>query len=126
MSAASWKSFFPFAVVVFLIAAQRVNAQDEIELLKRQLSAMQTMVQKMAERVEKLERERASADGKLATVEQSVKTMQGAAAAPGARLVGHGTSAGARRARLASPPKAKTAATCSASAAWHTYGRTQR
>lgn len=81
MSAASWKSFFPFAVVVFLTAAQRVDAQDEIELLKRQLSAMQTMVQKMAERVEKLERERASADGKLATVEQSVKTMQGAAAA---------------------------------------------
>jgi hypothetical protein len=81
MSAASWKSFFPFAVVVFLIAAQRVDAQDEIELLKRQLSAMQTMVQKMAERVEKLERERTSADGKLATVEQSVKTMQGAAAA---------------------------------------------
>jgi hypothetical protein len=81
MNAASWKSFFPFAVVVFLIAAQRVNAQDEIELLKRQLSAMHTMIQKMAERVEQLERERASADGKLATVEQSVKTMQGAAAA---------------------------------------------
>ena len=37
MSAASWKSFFPFAVVVFLIAAQRVNAQDEIELLKRMI-----------------------------------------------------------------------------------------
>ena len=65
MSAASWKSSFPFAVVVFLTAAQRVDAQDEIELLKRQLSAMQTMVQKMAERVEKLERERASLDRTL-------------------------------------------------------------
>ncbi|HEU5464211.1 MAG TPA: hypothetical protein VFV82_08780 [Candidatus Binatia bacterium] len=81
MSAASWKSFFPFGVVVFLIAAQRVDAQDEINLLKRQLSAMHTMLQKMAERVEQLERERASADGKLTNVEQSVKTLQGAAAA---------------------------------------------
>jgi hypothetical protein len=55
------------------------QAQDEIiNLLKRQMAEMQANMNKMAERVEQLERERASANGKVATVEQSVKTMQSA------------------------------------------------
>ncbi|MGH7796914.1 MAG: hypothetical protein ACREQ2_18780 [Candidatus Binatia bacterium] len=57
-------------------------AQDEIiDLLKRQMAEMQSTMKKMAERLEQLERERASANGKIATVEQSVKTMQGAPSA---------------------------------------------
>ncbi len=48
-------------------------AQDEvIDLLKRQMAEMQSTMKKMAERLEQLERERASANGKIATVEQSV------------------------------------------------------
>jgi hypothetical protein len=55
------------------------QAQDEIiNLLKRQMAEMQANMNKMAERIEQLERERASANNKVATVEQSVKTMQSA------------------------------------------------
>ena len=55
------------------------EAQDEvIDLLKRQMAEMQANMSKMAERIEQLERERASANSKVATVEQSVKTMQSA------------------------------------------------
>ena len=57
-------------------------AQDEIiDLLKRQMAEMQGTMKKMAERLEQLEKERASANGKMATVEQSVKTMQSAPSA---------------------------------------------
>ena len=57
-------------------------AQDEIiDLLKRQMAEMQGTMKKMAERLEQLEKERASANGKMANVEQSVKTMQSAPAA---------------------------------------------
>jgi hypothetical protein len=55
------------------------EAQDEIiDLLKRQMAEMQANMNKMAERIEQLERERASANSKVATVERSVKTMQSA------------------------------------------------
>jgi uncharacterized coiled-coil protein SlyX len=58
------------------------SAQDEtIDLLKRQMAEMQGTMKKMAERLEQLEKERASANGKMATVEQSVKTMQSAPSA---------------------------------------------
>jgi hypothetical protein len=57
-------------------------AQDEIiDLLKRQMAEMQSTMKKMAERLEQLEKERASANSKMATVEQSVKTMQSAPSA---------------------------------------------
>ena len=57
-------------------------AQDEIiDLLKRQMAEMQGTMKKMAERLEQLEKERASANGKMATVEQSVKAMQSAPSA---------------------------------------------
>ena len=57
-------------------------AQDQIiDLLKRQMAEMQGTMKKMAERLEQLEKERASANGKMATVEQSVKTMQSAPSA---------------------------------------------
>lgn len=57
------------------------NAQDEIESLKRQISELQGTVKQMAERLEQLERERASANGKVATVEQSVKSIRSAPSA---------------------------------------------
>lgn len=58
------------------------QAQNEIvELLKRQMAEMQSNMNKMAERIEQLEREGASANSKVATVEQSVKTMRGAPSA---------------------------------------------
>ena len=58
------------------------SAQDEIiDLLKRQMVEMQATMKKMAERLEQLEKERASANTKMATVEQSVKTMQSAPSA---------------------------------------------
>ncbi|MGH7852790.1 MAG: hypothetical protein ACREP3_05080, partial [Candidatus Binatia bacterium] len=57
-------------------------AQDGIiDLLKRQMVEMQSTMKKMAERLEQLERDRASASGKIANVEQSVKTMQSAPSA---------------------------------------------
>jgi hypothetical protein len=58
------------------------EAQDEIiDLLKRQMAEMQANMNKMAERLEQLERERTSAASKVATVEQSVKTLQSAPSA---------------------------------------------
>ena len=57
-------------------------AQDDIiDLLKRQMAEMHATMKKMAERLEQLEKERASANSKMATVEQSVKTMQSAPSA---------------------------------------------
>ena len=57
-------------------------AQDEIiDLLKRQMAEMQANMKKMAERIEQLERERATANSRAAAVEQSVKTMQSAPSA---------------------------------------------
>ncbi len=57
-------------------------AQDQaVELLKRQVAEMQATMKKMAERIEQLEAERASTGNKIATVEQSVKTIQSAPSA---------------------------------------------
>lgn len=57
-------------------------AQDEvIDLLKRQMAEMQATIKKMAQRIEQLEAERTSANGKIATVEQSVRTIQSAPSA---------------------------------------------
>ena len=57
-------------------------AQDQaVELLKHQMAEMQATMKKMAERIEQLEAERASASSKIATVEQSVKTTQSAPSA---------------------------------------------
>lgn len=68
---------------VIVLWSPRVSiAQDEIiDLLKRQMAEMQSTMKKMAERLEQLEKERASANSKMATVEQSVKTMQSAPSA---------------------------------------------
>ncbi|HKY08435.1 MAG TPA: hypothetical protein VJQ55_09345 [Candidatus Binatia bacterium] len=60
-----------------LILAQ----QETIDLLKRQMAEMQATMKKMVERLEQLEKERTNAEGKIANVEKSVKTMQSAPAA---------------------------------------------
>jgi hypothetical protein len=76
---------FRLAVLVPAIVLWRPSAsvaQDQaVELLKRQMTEMQATMKKMAERLEQLEAERASANGKIATVEQSVKTIQSAPSA---------------------------------------------
>ena len=76
---------FRLAVLVVAIVLWRPSAsvaQDQaVELLKRQMAEMQATMKKMAERLEQLEAERASANGKIATVEQSVKTIQSAPSA---------------------------------------------
>ena len=76
---------FRLAVLVPAIVLWRPSAsvaQDQaVELLKRQMAEMQATMKKMAERLEQLEAERASANGKIATVEQSVKTIQSAPSA---------------------------------------------
>jgi hypothetical protein len=76
---------FWLAVLVPAIVLWRPSvsvAQDQaVELLKRQVAEMQATMKKMAERLEQLESERASASGKIASVEQSVKTIQSAPSA---------------------------------------------
>ena len=58
------------------------EAQDEIiDLLKRQMAEMQANMNKMAERIEQLEREKVATGSKAATVEQAVKTTQSAPSA---------------------------------------------
>ena len=84
MNTSLLKGIFWLAVFVpaYLLRPSLSMAQDEvIDLLKRQMSEMQATMKKMAERIEQLERERASTSGKIATVEQSVKTIQSAPSA---------------------------------------------
>jgi hypothetical protein len=81
MSTAALKWSLLAIVILLLVGPDAVAAQDEIQMLKRQMSEMQGIMQKMAERLEQLERERSSASGKIAAVEQSVKTIQGSPSA---------------------------------------------
>ncbi len=85
MNTAVLNSLFWLSVLVPAFVLWRPSsssAQDEIiDLLKRQMAEMQGTMKKMAERLEQLEKERASANGKMASVEQSVKTMQSAPSA---------------------------------------------
>ena len=85
MNSAILKVVFWLAALVPVFVLWRPSlsmAQDEIiDLLKRQMAEMQATMKKMAERLEQLERERASANGKIATVEQSVKTTRSAPSA---------------------------------------------
>lgn len=68
------------AVVVGLPALAR--AQDEvINMLKRQMAEMQATMKKMAQRIEQLERERASSDSKIDQVQKSVQAARSAPSA---------------------------------------------
>lgn len=70
------------APVLVLWRPSPSEAQNEIvELLKRQMAEMQANMNKMAERIEQLERERASANSKVASVEKSLQASRSAPSA---------------------------------------------
>ena len=70
------------APVLVLWRPSPSEAQNEIvELLKRQMAEMQSNMNKMAERIEQLERERASANSKVASVEKSLQASRSAPSA---------------------------------------------
>jgi septal ring factor EnvC (AmiA/AmiB activator) len=74
---------FCAALLAFVGARPSASlAQDEaIDLFKREMAEMQSTMKKMAERIEQLEAEREGTNGKIARVEQSMKTVQSAPSA---------------------------------------------
>jgi hypothetical protein len=76
------KSYFLITVWVFLSAfltPAASRAQDSvIEALKRQMGEMQATMKKMAERIDQLEKEKASTSVRVGNVEKSVQAAQSA------------------------------------------------
>jgi hypothetical protein len=82
LSAKSLSGFLALALGLVLWRPALSQAQDEvIELLKRQMAEMQANMKKMAERIEQMELERASANSKIASVEKSVQGSRSAISA---------------------------------------------